>query len=271
MSSPNFSLAGKNALITGGRRGIGKAIALAFAEAGANVAVCDIVVEGGEMDEVIKEVKKLGRNGIAVQTDVTDKAQVDKSVEVVEKELGSIDILVNNVGGGGGANNSIDAELEAWQRTFDINFKGCLLCSQAVIKGMMKRKSGNIINIASGAGLKGSSGPYGIAKAAILRLTEGYALDLAEYNIRVNAILPTWLKSEMTRRMWTNPEVLKHFEDRIPLHHRLAEADDLIGAAVYFASDASSMVSGQRIAVDGGREAAGDYYLAFGVSQKMRG
>jgi len=158
-----------------------------------------------------------------------------------------------------------------WMRVFDINFKACLLCSHAVIKRMVKRNTGGkIINMSSGAGLKGSSGPYPIGKAATLRFTGGLVMDFAKYNIRVNAICPTWLRSEMTRGMWSNPELLKHFVDRIPLGDRLAEVDDIVGAALYFASDASSFVTGQYLAVDGGREAAGDYYLAFDVANQMR-
>ena len=273
MSILSFSLEGKLALITGARRGIGRGIALAFAEAGADVAICDIVVEGGEMEAVTGEIRKLGRRSLAVQTDVTKEEQVNNLVKRVENELGTIDILVNNVGGGGGARNAatpVEMSPEDWMRVFDINFKGCLLCSLAVIKGMIKQNSGNIISISSGAALKGSSSPYGIAKAAILRFTGGLSMDLARYNIRVNAICPTWLRSEMTRRMWANPEILKHFADRIPLGDRLAEVDDIIGLALYFASDASSFVTGQWMAVDGGRWAAGDYYLGVGTSRQMR-
>jgi len=261
MTIPNFSLEGKVALVTGGRRGIGKAIALTFAGAGADVAICDIMVEGGEMEAVTEEIKKLGRRSLAVQADVTQQAQVDNLVKRVEDELGAIDILVNGVGGGGVRPQGVAAPTptalpeipeEDWDRGIAINLKGCFLCSQAVSKRMIERKRGNIINISSLAAERGPVSAYGIAKAGVVRLTKGLALELARYNIRANAIEPVWIKTEMTRRMWSNPEVLKQYEEKIPLGHRLGEVEDIIGPALFLASDASGFITGHAIPVDGG-------------------
>ena len=254
------------AVVTGGRRGMGKAIALAFAEAGADVAVCDVVVEGGEMEAVAKEIKKLGRCSLAVQADVTQKAQVDNLVKRVEDELGAIDILVNGVGGGGARRQGVITpglpallaiSEEDWDEGIDINLKGCFLCSQAVSKGMIERKKGNIINIASVAAGVGTVthfvsavSAYGSAKAGVINLTRGLALELARYNIRANAIAPTWIRTDMTQRIWSNPEMLKRYEDAIALG-RLGEVEDITGPALFLASDASRFITGQTLVVDG--------------------
>ena len=133
---------------------------------------------------------------------------------------------------------------------------------------MVEQERGSIINIASGAAFQGNSSPYGVAKAGMVRLTKGLALELAAYNIRVNALAPTWIRTEMTRRLWSNPEVLKHLEDRLRLGHRMGEPDDMTGPALFLASDASKFVTGLTIPVDGGRSVFGDYYLNLDLFKK---
>ncbi|MBA7655931.1 3-oxoacyl-[acyl-carrier-protein] reductase FabG [subsurface metagenome] len=158
MSIPSFSLEGKVAIVTGGRRGIGKAIALAFAEAGADVAVCDLVVEDGELEAVAEEIRRLGRRSLAVQADITRKTDVDNLVKGVAEGLGAIDILVNNA-----AIISwvplLETPEDDWDRIIDTDLKGYYLCSQAVGKGMVERKKGNIISIASVSGIRGGGCP----------------------------------------------------------------------------------------------------------------
>ena len=251
MSIPSFSLEGKVAIVTGGRRGIGKAIALTFAEAGADVAVCDLVVESGELDAVAEEIRRLGRRSLAVQADVTRKAEVDNVVKRVESELGVIDILVNNVGMGGGA-RLIEQEEDDWQKQMDVNLKGCYLCSRAVGKGMVERRGGNIISIASGAGIRGFSerNAYNLAKAGVIMLTRVLARELGKYNIRVNAIAPTMVKTDMIGDMDAKARAAE--AARIPLG-RLAEVEDIAGPALFLASDASSYVTGHTLVVDGGQ------------------
>ncbi len=266
MPMTSFSLEGKVALITGARRGIGRGIALTFAEAGADVAICDIVVEGGEMEAVAEEIKKLGRRSLTVQTDVTQKAQVDNLVKRVEDELGAIDILVNNVGVGNGG-PILQVDEAGWDRITDINLKSFYLCCHAVGKEMVERKKGNIINISSIFGVtavsrrilqagvravpRGSSDSYCSAKAGVILLTRGLAWDLSPYNIRVNAICPGWIRTEFARSLRDNPERLKKVEAEIPLG-RLGEPSEIGTVALFLASDASSYMTGSTIIADGG-------------------
>ncbi len=255
MSIPSFSLEGKVAIVTGGRRGIGRAIALAFAEAGADVAVCDYVVEGGELKAVAEEIQRLRRRSLAVQTDITRKADVDNLVGSAIGEFGTIDILVNNAG------ILIEAPLlelreEDWDKTIDTHLKGYYFCCQAVGRRMIEQKRGNIINIASTLATKAAPGMgvYCVAKAGVVMLTRVLALELTSYNIRANAIAPGAIKTEMIRHRWSDPERLKQVETRIPLG-RIAESADIIGTALFLASDASSYITGHTIVVDGGSRA----------------
>jgi len=252
---PSFPLPGKVAIITGGRRGIGRAIALALAEAGADIAICGRVIEDGELQAVAEEVKRLGRRSLAVQADITKKADVDGLVQRVMGEFGAIDILVNN------AAMNIKAPLlelreDGWDRVIDTDLKGYYLCSQAVGKIMVDQKRGNIINIASTAAIKAAPemGAYCIAKAGVVMLTKVLALELAKYNIRVNAIAPYMVKTKFSQPLWSDPQTLKQLESEIPLG-RLAEPSDIIGAVLFLASDASSYITGHTIIVDGGLSA----------------
>jgi NAD(P)-dependent dehydrogenase (short-subunit alcohol dehydrogenase family) len=252
---PSFSLVGKVAMVTGGRRGIGKAIALALAEAGADIAICDRVIEDGELETVADEVRQRGRRSLALQADITNKADVDSLVHRVVDEFGVIDILVNNVA------TNIRAPLlelreEGWDRVIDTDLKGYYLCSQAVGKKMAEQKRGNIINIASTAAMKAAPemGAYCIAKAGVVMLTRVLALELAQYNIRVNAIAPYMVKTKFSQPLWSDPQTLKQIESEIPLG-RLAETDDIIGSVLFLASDTSSYITGHTIIVDGGLSA----------------
>jgi len=250
-----FPLPGKVAVVTGGRRGIGKAIALALAESGADIALCDRVIDDGELNAVAEEVKRLGRRSLAIQTDITQKADVDSLVQGVVDEFGVIDILVNN------AATNIRAPLlelgeDGWDRVIDTDLKGYYLCSQAVGKQMVSQKRGNIINIASTAAMKAAPemGAYCIAKAGVVMLTKVLAVELAQYNIRVNAIAPYIVKTEFSQPLWSEPETLKQIESEIPLG-RLAETGDITGSVLFLASDTSSYITGHTIIVDGGLSA----------------
>ena len=253
MSLPDFSLEGKVAVVTGARRGIGKAIALTFAEAGADVAVCDVVIDDGQLESVADDIHKFGRRSMAVQVDVSKKADVDSFISRVEDELGPVDILVNNAGISRGS-VLIEQTEEQYQEVMDINLKGSYLCAQAVGKGMIERKSGNIINIASGAGIRGFAGrnAYNISKAGLIMLTKVLARDLAKHGIRVNALAPTNLKTDFTRRLWENPQALAAEEARIPLR-RLGEVSDMAGPALFLASNASGYITGHTLVLDGGQ------------------
>ena len=255
MGVAGFSLEGKVAIVTGGRRGIGRAIALAFAEAGADIVVCDRVVEDGELEAVAEEIRRLGRRSLAIQADITRKGDMDNLVQRVVAEFSAVDILVNNA-----AMNIMTPLLElredGWDRIINTDLKGYYLCSQAVARRMVEQKRGNIINMASTAAMKAAPemGAYCIAKAGVVMLTRVLALELAKYNIRVNAIAPSMVKTKFSQPLWSDPKTLKQIEAEIPLG-RLAETGDIIGSALFLASDASSYITGHTIIVDGGLNA----------------
>ena len=251
MSLSRFSLEGKVALVTGARRGLGKAIALGFAQAGADVAVSDMVIAGGELRQVAAEIRKLGQRSLVVRCDVTKKAQVNKMVERVEEGLGPIDILVNNAGIDS-LHNMIETTEEEWHKVIDVDLTSCYLCSQAVGKRMIQRRRGSIISIASAAGIRGFAhrNTYNVAKAGVIMLTKILARDWGKHNIRVNAIAPTMVKTDMTKFMDEKATLVE--AARVPLG-RLADADEIAGPAIFLASDAASYVTGDTIVVDGGQ------------------
>ena len=276
-----FALKDKVAVVTGGKGGIGKAIALMFAEAGADIAVCDYVADDGELDAVAGEVKKLGQRSLAIQVDVSQKNQVESMVERVTGEFGRIDILVNNAGISPMTPPIQELEEDAWNAVMDINLKGCYLCCHAVSKGMIERKQGNIINISSIEGIRTvrrASSPYGPSKAGIINLTQGMAWDMGKNNIRVNAIAPGSIKTEMTRIIWDydSPQFKEILEQQLqerteipgdidsieellnqmikqgaPMG-RWAEPSEIASAALFLASDAASFITGHTLVVDGG-------------------
>ena len=252
MSIPDLSLAGKVAIITGSRRGIGRAYALAFAEAGADVAVCDYMVEDGDLEVVAGEIRKLGRRSIAVQIDVSSKIDVDNLVQRAAEELGGIDILVNNAGVVF-FKPLLETTEDEWDKTINVHLRGCYLCSQAVSKKMIEQKrKGSIINIASHFAFKAATqGAYCVAKAGVVMLTRVLARELGSYNIRANALGPGLTRTEANRSRFDDPEFLEQRLPTIPLG-RVADTADMVGTALFLASDASSYITGQTIVVDGG-------------------
>ncbi|MBI4321445.1 MAG: 3-oxoacyl-ACP reductase FabG [Chloroflexi bacterium] len=253
MSLPVLSLNNRTALVTGSRGGIGKAIALAFAEAGADVAVCDMVIEDGQLEAVARRIRETGRCSIAVQADISKKAHVDSMVQKVVDEFGHIDILVNNAAVRARL-PLLDLAEEDWDRVMDTDLKGYFLCCQAVGRRMVEQKRGNIISMASRAGMvvgQQKGNVYSIAKAGVIMLTRVLAQDLAGNNVRVNAIAPATVVTDATQYRWSNSDLLEQYVKSIPLG-RLAETDDVVGLALFLASDVSSYITGQTIALDGG-------------------
>jgi NAD(P)-dependent dehydrogenase (short-subunit alcohol dehydrogenase family) len=250
MGIPNYSLKGKVAIVTGGSRGIGRAIALGFAEAGADVAVASRT--SADLEKVVKEIEAKGRRALAVQTNIAVKSEVDNMVAKTLDKFGTIDILVNNA-----AINVmrplVDLREDGWDKVMNVDLKGYFLCSQAAAKVMMDKKRGNIINIVSTGAAKAAPGlgAYSIAKAGVVMLTKLLAVELASSNIRANAIGPYLVKTAFSQPMWSNPELLKSLEASIPLG-RIAEAEDVASVAVFLASDASCYITGQTIFLDGG-------------------
>lgn len=250
MAIPEFSLEGKVAIVTGGSRGIGRSIALGFAEAGADVAVASRTV--ADLEKVAREIEALGRRALVIPANVSVKADVDNMVAKAIERFNTIDILVNNA-----AMNImrplVELREDGWDKVMNVCLKGYFLCSQAVAKVMIEKKSGNIVNIASTGAAKAAVGlgAYGIAKAGVVMLTQLLAVELAHYNVRVNAIGPSLVRTGFSEPMWSNPDGLRALEATIPLG-RIAEPEDIMSAALFLASDASGYVTGQTLYVDGG-------------------
>jgi 3-oxoacyl-[acyl-carrier protein] reductase len=250
-----LSLEGKIAMVTGAKRGIGRAIALAFAKAGASVALCTRDTGDGRLQIVADEIRGLGRAALALQADVSRPDDVNRMVRQVVAEFGGIDLLVNNAAASLAAPLMETAEAD-WDRLMAVDLKGYFLCAQACARVMMERKTGGIINISSRLGISASPrmGAYSVAKAGELALTRGLALELAPLNIRVNAIAPGLVETEGSAHLWGQPEVRKRFESAIPLG-RIAQPEDIARAALFLASEASGYITGHTMIVDGGSEA----------------
>ena len=252
MGAPNFSLSGEVAIVTGGKRGIGREIALTLAEAGADIALCSRVVEDGGLESVVEEIKRLGRRSLGIQADTSRKADVDRMVKKVVDEFGRIDILVNNAGVLMNV-PFLEMSEDVWDKHMNVNLKGYYLCSQAVGKEMVRRRKGCIINIASDVAFRAvpTLAAYCISKAGIIMLTRVLAQELGQFGIRANAIAPGLIRTELSKPTWSDPVFLKHMETITPLG-RIGELDDIKGAALFLASKASSYVSGSTILVNGG-------------------
>jgi NAD(P)-dependent dehydrogenase (short-subunit alcohol dehydrogenase family) len=226
MNIPDFSLAGKVALVTGARQGIGKAIAFALAEVGADLAICDLVADDYQLKGVSQEIQKLGRRAFTVQADTSQKADVDRMVQKVWDQYGGIDILVNNAGI---LIRSPILEMpeKDWDRLLDVDLKGYFLCAQAVGRKMVERKKGVIINIASQFAFKvvAGMGAYSVAKAGVVMLTRVFAHELGRFGIRTNSVAPSMVRTEFSRHAWSDAENLKQVEAPLPLG-RVAETTE---------------------------------------------
>lgn len=250
MALEKFSLKDKVALVTGGSRGIGKAIALGFAEAGADVVVSSRKLE--DLEKVAKEIEEKGRKSLALACHIGRKEEIEELVERVVKELGRIDILVNNAATNPVFGPILDIEERAWDKIMEVNLKGYFLTSLAVGKVMMKQKGGSIINLASTAGMKPSPmlGAYSISKAGVIMLTKVLATEWAVFNIRVNALAPGLVETKFSKALWGNPEILREALRDVPLG-RVAQPEEIVGAALYLASEASSYVTGETLVLNG--------------------
>lgn len=263
MSLPNLSLKGKVALVIGAGsiRGIGRAIALSFAEAGADVAVSGVSARSKthDLEGTAAEVRKLGRQSLAVYADATREDEVNSLVDKVVNEFGTIDILVNNAGASAHETLLLTTN-ELWDKAMNINLKSVYLGCRAAARIMVEKKTGNIINMASIGGLRpGSACVYGIAKAGVITLTGWVAREMAPYNIRVNAIAPGPIDTDIgLHRIGRSPWLVMSgtYEQMIqkgesPLGGK-GETQDVADLALFLASDASRFITGDTIVVDGG-------------------
>lgn len=245
-----FRLDGRAALVTGGGRGIGRAIALALAEAGADVALCARTQK--QLEATARDIEARGRRALALPCDVRRSAEVEATVERTVKELGKLDILVNNAGIM--FNNwLVDTSEKNWHDVLDTNLTSVFLFCKHAGKHMIARKSGSVINVASAAGVAASprQAPYHASKAGIILFTRSLALEWNRFHIRVNAICPGFIETEMTKAVHAVPKFREDFVKRIPMR-RFGRAEEIGPLAVYLASDASSYVTGEFILVDGG-------------------
>jgi len=243
-----FDLSGKTAVITGASRGLGKAMALALAEAGANIVITDVL----DTKEAVEEIEKAGVKAMGMHLDVTSCKEIDTVIEKTVETFGQIDIFINNAG----VYQPTPIESlkdEDWDKILEVNLKGTLCCCRAVGKQMIKQGGGNIINIASIAGLMAfaQSAAYNASKAAIIMLTKTLATEWADKNIRINAICPGIFATDMTGDLLEDKGFQTMVKTKIPMK-RHAVPDELKGAALYLASEASSYTTGHALVVDGG-------------------
>jgi NAD(P)-dependent dehydrogenase (short-subunit alcohol dehydrogenase family) len=250
-----FDLRGKTAVVTGGGSGIGRQMAGALAELGANVVLCARKLERCEV--AAEELAALGVRTLALRCDVRSPDDVQAVVRTTLEELGSLDVLVNNAGTSWGA-PAEDTPLEGWQKVLDVNLTGVFLCSQAAGRAMIERGGGSIMNIASVAGLRGSPPgamdaiAYNASKGGVISFTRDLAHKWARHGIRVNAIAPGWFPSDMSKLLLERHG--DRFLEGIPLR-RFGGPDDLKGAIGFLASPASAYVTGHTLVVDGGQSA----------------
>ena len=246
MTLPTFGLDGRVALVTGSASGLGKAITLGLAACGARVVCVDI--DDAANRQVADRV-----GGVAITLDVTDAGAVERSVDEIAAQTDGIDILVNSAGIGG-RGPAVSYPLDLMDRVIDVNLKGTFFMCQSVGRRMVEAGRGSIVNIASIGGLVAFPGSVGYqaSKGGVVQLTRALAVEWASSGVRVNAVAPGHVATELVRRQWeSEPELKEYFLSRTPLN-RLATPGEIAGPVVFLAGDASAMVTGQVIAVDGG-------------------
>lgn len=252
MTIANFSLEGKVAIVTGGSRGIGRSIAVGLAENGASVAIAARKPES--LEDAVAAVNATGSKGIGVPTNVREMDALANLVNETKRQLGRVDILVNNAGTNPVFGPVHNIEERAWDTIMNTNLKSPFFLSKLVREAIKEHgEGGAIINVSSTGGIRASTGlgGYSVSKAGIIMLTQVCAQQWGVDGIRVNCIAPGLIKTEFSRALWETPDILAGATERSALR-RIGEADEMAGAVVYFASDASSYVTGQTLILDGG-------------------
>jgi 2-deoxy-D-gluconate 3-dehydrogenase len=252
VSIGSFSLEGKVAIVTGASRGIGRAIALGLAEAGANVALAARTEQ--DLKEVAAEIEGYGRKAIVIPTDVTDREQIQQMVDRTVAELGGLQVLVNNAGGTRFMSPLVALRPEGWDKVLALNLDSVFHATQIGAQAMLAGGGGSIIQIASVAGIMGAQGLsfYSAAKGGVRLMTQAVAKELAQSGVRVNSIAPGWIATDLNETMRADEASLAMAISMVPMG-RLGEPEEIVGAAVYLASDASSYVTGSTIVIDGGQ------------------
>jgi len=245
-----MTLDNKVAIVTGATKGIGNAIALAMAKAGADIVV--VSRNQKDCDDIALKIREMGRRSIGIATDVTKNEQIQDLVKRTIEQFGEINILVNNAGGAL-TKKAEDITAEEWDKVINLDLKSVFFCSQIVGRKMIDQKNGKIINIASILGLVGGKMvlPYCAAKGGVIQLTRSLALEWARHNIQVNALCPGYVLTALNANEFSNEKVYKHIVSKIPLG-KLGAVSDITGAAIFLASEASNYMTGQYLTIDGG-------------------
>lgn len=249
-----FSLAGKTAIVTGASRGIGRSIAIAFAEAGADVAVAARSV--ADLESLAKEIETIGQKALVVATDVTSRDSIQEMVDKTVATFGGLDILVNNAGGSNFTSPLLGMKPKGWDKIRTLNYDSVFHCTQLGAQAMLDSGGGSIIQIASVAGISGAPGlsMYCGAKGGVRLFTQAVAKELAASGIRLNSIAPGWIDTPLNEWATSDEGALREMEKMIPMG-RIGKPEEITGAAIYLASDASSFVTGATLVIDGGQTA----------------
>jgi 2-deoxy-D-gluconate 3-dehydrogenase len=249
-----FDLTGKKALVTGASRGIGQAIAIALAQAGADLA---LVARGEEgLAATAKQVTACGREAVVIPADLTTQEAAVAAVGSAIGALGQLDVVVNNAGGSNFAVPFLDLRLAGWHKLIRLNLDSAMYVCHAAGPHLVSRGRGSVINVASVAGLVGAPflSPYGAAKAGLISLTKSLAVEWAALGVRVNALCPGWTATDLNRNLWEDEAAGKATVATVPMQ-RWGRPEEMTGAAVFLASDASSYMTGQALVIDGGQTA----------------
>jgi NAD(P)-dependent dehydrogenase (short-subunit alcohol dehydrogenase family) len=251
-----FDLTGRKAFVTGASRGIGRVIAVALAEAGADVAIAARGEEG--LATTAAGITALGRKAFVLPLDVTRQEDVNAAVDEAIRLLGHVDVVVNNAGGSNFVVPFLDMRISGWEKILRLNLDSTVYVCHAVGEHMRSRGRGSVINVSSVAGLAAAPGltPYGAAKAGVISVTRTLAVEWGSSGVRVNALCPGWTATDLNRDMWDTPDGGRATVAGIPLG-RWARAEEMAGPAVFLASDASSFMTGQTLIVDGGQCSSG--------------
>jgi NAD(P)-dependent dehydrogenase (short-subunit alcohol dehydrogenase family) len=254
MTDASFDLTGRTALVTGASRGIGAAVAVALARAGADVALNSRNPEA--LEKVAASVGELGRRALVLPADVTDVDAVRAMVDGAIGGLGHLDVVVNNAGGTAFMVPFTQLRFAGWEKVMRLNVESVVHVLQAVAPHLLDRGRGSVVNVASVAGLGATPAltPYGASKAALISLTRSLAVEWASAGVRVNALCPGWTATELNRNLWEDERASAGLTATIPMG-RWGRAEEMAGPAVFLASDASSFMTGQVLVVDGGQTA----------------